>query len=283
VSTVGDAEKLVAAGVATGFGDAWLKLGGVKLFADGGMGARTIAIHAPPVQGEPENFGVLLWSDADLRKTHRLLAENGWQLITHAIGDRAIEQVLDSYAEAASHLKLEDRRWRIAHSGITPPAIQRRYREQAVIADGNPAFVHWIGSWFTKYGPERVRWSYPGKSYFENGVVLTAGTDVPVTPVSPWWGIWAAVARQEKLTGNVLAPEERLSIQETLKVYTRNGAYAGFEERDKGSIERDKLADFIVIDRNPLSIPTDQLKDVQVLETYVGGRRVYSAAKGIEP
>lgn len=276
VRSAEEAEQLAARGLHTGFGDAHLKLGAVKLFADGGMGARTVAIYPPPVQGEPDNFGLLIWKSEELLRAHRSLAEAGWQIVTHAIGDRAIDQVLDSYERLLKELKLEDPRFRIAHCGISTPAIQKRLRELDVLVDGNPAFVYWIGSWFLKYGPGRVRWSYPGKSYFENGILAGAGSDVGVTPISPWWGLWAATVRQEMSSGEVLAPEERLSVQEALQLYTRNGAYIGLEEDQKGSLEPGKLADFIVVDRNPLAVPPDQLKDIQVLRTFVGGRQVYT-------
>lgn len=157
------------------------------------------------------------------------------------------------------------------------PAIQKRLKELNVLVDGNPPFVYWIGSWFKKYGPERVRWSYPAKSYIENGIIEGAGSDVPVTPISPWWGIYAAVVRKEMTTGEILAPEERLTVPEAIKLYTLNGAYVGFEEKDKGSLEAGKLADFIVIDRDIFSVNPEQLKDVKVLATYVSGKSVFKA------
>ena len=275
IGSIADAEKLAHTGVHTGFGDEQLKFGAAKMFADGGMGARTIAIYPPGVIGEPNNVGVLRWTSEDMQKAHLLAARGGWQLETHAIGDRAIDQVLDSYSEVIKQLGLKDPRYRIVHAGISTPAVQKRMRELKVIIDGNPPFVYWIGSWFTKYGPQRVRWSYPAKSYIENGIIEAAGSDVDVTPISPWWGIWAAVERKELQSGQVLAPEERLTIHEILRLYTVNGAYAGFEEEQKGSLKPGKLADFIVIDRDVLSIPSEQLKDVKVLKTYVGGTLIY--------
>ncbi|HTR26103.1 MAG TPA: amidohydrolase [Terriglobales bacterium] len=275
IGSIADAEKLAQMGVHTGFGDEVLKFGAAKMFADGGMGARTIAIYPPGVIGEPNNLGVLRWTPADMQKAHRIAAEAGWQLETHAIGDRAIDEVLDSYAAVIQQLGLKDHRFRIVHAGISTPAVQRRMRELNVVVDGNPPFVYWIGSWFAKYGPERVRWAYPAKSYIENGVVEAAGSDVAVTPISPWWGIWAAVVRREMQSANVLTPEERISIEQALSLYTRNGAYAGFEENSKGSLEPGKLADFIVIDRDVLSVPADEIKDTKVLQTFIGGRLIY--------
>ncbi len=275
IGSIADAEKLAQMGVHTGFGDDQLKFGAAKMFADGGMGARTIAIYPPGVLGEPNNLGVLRWTPADMQKAHLLAAGAGWQLETHAIGDRAIDEVLDSYAAVIQQLGLKDHRFRIVHAGISTPAVQKRLRELNVLVDGNPPFVYWIGSWFLKYGPERVRWSYPAKSYIENGIIEAAGSDVPVTPISPWWGIWAAVVRRDLQSGQILAPEERISVEQALALYTHNGAYAGFEEDRKGALERGKLADFIVVDRDVLTVPADELKDVKVLQTFVGGRSAY--------
>ena len=275
IGSIADAEKLAQMGVHTGFGDDLLKFGAAKMFADGGMGARTIAIYPPGVIGEPNNLGVLRWTPADMRKAHSIAAGAGWQLETHAIGDRAIDEVLDSYAAVIQQLGLKDHRFRIVHAGISTPAVQKRLRELNVLVDGNPPFVYWIGSWFLKYGPERVRWSYPARSYIENGIIEAAGSDVPVTPLSPWWGIWAAVVRRDMESGQILAPEERISVEQALALYTRNGAYAGFEEDRKGALEPGKLADFIVVDRDVLTVPADELKDVRVLQTFVSGRSVY--------
>ena len=275
IGSVADAEKLAQMGVHTGFGDDVLKFGAAKMFADGGMGARTVAIYPPGVIGEPGNLGVLRWTPADMQKAHLLAARAGWQLDTHAIGDRAIDEVLDSYAVVIKQLGLKDARFRIVHAGISTPAVQKRMRELNVVIDGNPPFVYWIGCWFQKYGPERVRWSYPAKSYIENGIIEAAGSDVAVTPISPWWGIWAAVVRRDLQSGQILAPEERISVEQALTLYTRNGAYAGFEEDRKGVLDPGKLADFIVVDRDVLTVPAEELKDVKVMQTFVGGRSVY--------
>lgn len=277
IGSIVDAEKLAQMGVHTGFGNDLLKFGAAKMFADGGMGARTVAIYPPGVIGEPSNLGVLRWTLAEMEKAHLLAAGAGWQLETHAIGDRAIDEVLDSYAAVIKQLGLKDARFRIVHAGISTPAVQKRMHELNVVIDGNPPFVYWIGSWFQKYGTERVRWSYPAKSYIENGVIEAAGSDVAVTPISPWWGIWAAVVRRDLQTDQIIAPEERISIEQALTLYTRNGAYAGFEEDRKGALEPGKLADFIVIDRDVLSVPADELKDVKVLQTFVNGQSVYDS------
>ncbi len=276
VASLADAEQLALSVVHTGFGDEHLKFGAVKMFADGGMGARTIAIYPPGLlENGKENLGLQIWSPEEMLNAHRILAKAGWQLSTHAVGDRAIDEVITSYATVTKELGLADPRFRIIHCGLSTPAIMKRLHDEHVLVDGDPAFVYWIGSWFKKYGPERERWAYPGKSYFDYGVLAAAGTDVPVTPISPWWGLWAAVERKELNTGQVLAPEERLLVLQALELFTRNPAYSGFEEKKKGSLEAGKLADIIVIDRDVLAVPSEQLKDVQVLQTWVGGELIY--------
>jgi predicted amidohydrolase YtcJ len=277
VSSVAEAQALANGGVYTGFGDDFLKLGAVKMFADGGMAAKTIAVYEPAA-GEPGNLGLLIWKPEDMQKAQHILAGAGWQLETHAIGDRAMDEVLDSYQSVMKDLGLKEPRFRIVHAGLSTPAIQKRLRELHVLVDGNPAFVYWLGAFFPKYGAQRVRWTYPAKSYIENRIVAAGTSDVPVTPISPWWGIWALVARRDMQSGQILAPEERVTILEALEMYTRNPAYTGFEENQKGSLEPGKLADFIVVDRDVLSVPTDELKDVQVLKTFVGGELVSTRA-----
>jgi len=278
VAKISDAEELARMGVHTGFGDDHLKFGAVKMFSDGGMGARTAAIYPPAPVGQPQsNLGLLIWKPEDLQKAQYILASAGWQLSTHAIGDRAIDEVLDGYAATVKKLNLQDPRFRVIHCGISTPRLLQRLAEQHVVVDADPAFVYWIGSYFERYGFERARWAYPTKSYFDHGIVAGAGSDTPVTPISPWWGLWAAVVRQEVNSGKVLSPDERVTVTQALEMYTRNGAYAGFEEKQKGSLEVGKFADFIVIDRDVLAVPSDELKQVRVLHTFVDGQSVYES------
>jgi predicted amidohydrolase YtcJ len=268
--------RLRALGAKTGERTGRVTWGAVKFMCDGGMAARTIAVTPPGPVDDPKNLGLLGWETPKLAEAMKAVHAMGWQITAHGIGDRAIAQILDAL-EAALGPSPGDHRSRIVHCGITTPALLERIRRMNVLVDHNPPFPYWIGDWFRNYGEERVLRSYRGKSYEDAGIVVSGGSDVGVTPLSPWWGVWAAVERKEYLTGEVLAPAERVDVRTALKWYTAGGAYAGFEEKDKGSLAPGRLADFIVLDRDPLSVPASELKDVQVLATAVGGEFVHAA------
>jgi predicted amidohydrolase YtcJ len=261
---------LRALGLHTGHGSEHLKWGAVKFFTDGGMAARTIAVTPPGPVGEPSNLGLLRWDTEKLAAAKGEAHALGWQITAHAIGDRAIAQTLDAIEKGLGP-NPGDHRTRIVHCGVTTPALLDRIKALGVLVDHNPPFVYWIGAWFRNYGPERAESAYRGRSYETRGIVASGGSDFSVTALSPWWGIWAAVERKEYGTGAVLGPDERVDPRTALRWYTLNGAYAGFEERDKGTLTVGKRADLIVLDRDPLAIPIETLKDVRVLATMVGG------------
>lgn len=269
---------LAAEGAPKAGGTARLRWGAVKVFTDGGMAARTIAVSPPGTVDDPGNLGLMRWNTPDLVAAFRAARAAGWPITAHAIGDRAIAQVLDAVEEGLGP-GAGDHRTRIVHCGVTTPALLDRIRRLGVYVDHNPAFVYWIGDWFRNYGPERAATAYRGRSYEDRGIVVSAGSDVGVTPISPWWGLWTAVERKEYLTNEVLGPAERVDAATALRWYTVNGARAGFDEGETGRIAVGLAADFIVLDRDPLTVPAAELKDVHVLATYVGGALVHEARK----
>lgn len=269
--------RLKALGDKTGDRTGRVTWGAVKFMCDGGMAAKTIAVNAPGAVGDEKNLGLLGWETPKLVAAMKAVREMGWQITAHGIGDRAITQILDAL-EAALGPTPGDHRSRIVHAGVTTPALLDRIKKMGVLVDHNPPFAYWIGDWFRNYGTERVGMSYRGKSYEDRGIVVSGGSDVGVTPLSPWWGIWSAVERKEYRTGEVLAPSERVDVRTALKWYTAGGAYAGFEEKDKGVLARGRLADFIVLDRDPLTLAAPELKDVKVLATILGGELVHEDA-----
>jgi predicted amidohydrolase YtcJ len=270
-------DRLEAMGVHTGHGSAHLRWGAVKFFTDGGMAAKTIAVSGHGPVGDDGNLGLLRWQEPKLADAMKRAHELGWQITAHAIGDRAIGQVLDALG-AALGPEPGDHRSRIVHCGITTPALLERIHRMGVYVDHNPPFVYWIGAWFLNYGPERAAMAYRGASYEKAGIVASGGSDFSVTALSPWWGIAAAVERKTYGTGAVYAPDERVDVTTALRWYTLNGAKAGFEENEKGTLVAGKLADLIVLDRDPLAIPSSDLASVKVLATLVGGEIVHEDA-----
>jgi predicted amidohydrolase YtcJ len=261
---------LRALGVHTGHGSPRLRWGAVKFFTDGGMAARTIAVTPPGLTADPANVGLLRWETPKLAGAMKAVHELGWQITAHAIGDRAIAQVLDAL-ETALGPAPGDHRSRIVHGGVTTPALLDRMARLGVAVDHNPPFVYWIGDWFRNYGETRAQAAYRGRSYEQRGIRVSGGSDFAVTPLSPWWGLWSAVERREYRTGDVLGADETVDALTAVRWYTSGAAWAGFDEHDAGTLAPGRWADLIVLDRDPLAAPPAQIKDTRVLAVLVGG------------
>jgi predicted amidohydrolase YtcJ len=252
-------------------GDHTLKLGGVKILADGSLGARTAALNRP-YYDEPSTKGILCWGRKELEETIVKAQDAGFQVCVHAIGDRAINETLSAFEKVLKKKPRKDFRHRLEHASVLNKQLIRRLRRLGLIACVQPHFVisdFWVES---RLGAARARWTYPFKTLIENGVLLAGGSDCPVEPVSPLLGVYALVARES-------FPEERVSVEEALRVYTVNAAFASFEEDVKGSIEVGKLADFAVLSHDPFVVKPEKIRDITVEMTIVGGKIVYSKVK----
>jgi len=255
-------------GLRTGFGDCMLRLGGVKVFADGSLGARTAAL-AEEYDDEHSTRGILCLSQKGLDKMVKKAQKARFQTCVHAIGDRAVNAVLNAFERALEGSDGNVRRNRMEHASVLNKQLIKRLKKLGLIVCVQPHFVvsdFWVEA---RLGRARARWTHPFKTLIDNGVLITGGSDCPVELINPLLGVYALVAREP-------FPEERVSVEEALKVYTINAAYASFEEKVKGSIELGKLADFIVLSHNPLMIKPEKIKDVKVEMTVVGGDIVYS-------
>jgi predicted amidohydrolase YtcJ len=264
---VGFLDHLIGLGLSTGLGDDLVRIGGVKIFADGSLGARTAALHKS-YSDDSSTRGMMIHSKEKLEelilKTHKARL----QLAVHAIGDRAIEAVLTDLENALKIQPRKDHRHRVEHASVLNKKLIGRMKKLGVIASVQPHFVvsdFWVAD---RLGPKRARWAYPFKTLIQKGVQIAGGSDCPVEPINPLLGIWAAASRES-------FPEERISVDEALRMYTINAAFASFEEDAKGSIDVGKLADFVVLSRDPRSVPPDEIKDIEVEMTFVGGRMVY--------
>lgn len=266
-----------AIGLHTGFGNDRLRIGGVKIFADGSLIGRTCAMREPFV-GEPGNRGMLTTAPELLLEQVRQARAGGWQVGTHAIGDLAVQTVLDVYEQVQREQPNGDSRFRIEHCGVVDSTLIERLRRLAVIPVSQPRFLSELGDGFrAALGPERARWAYPARSFLQAGVRLTFSSDRPVVEGAPLLGIHDAVNRRTD-SGAEYAPHEAISVEHALRCYTAAGAYSGFAERSQGSLSPGMLADIVILDRNPLAVPREEIGSLHVDATYVGGEAVHQRA-----
>ena len=260
-----------------GSGDEWLRLGVLKGMVDGSLGSHTAAFY-DPYTDQPQDRGFFVLPEEDLRE--RVIAADaaGLHLAVHAIGDRSIGTLLDAYEEAVRQNGERERRWRIEHAQHLAPEQFARFRKLGVVASMQPYHAIDDGRWAEAIiGPERIKTTYAFRSFLDHDVTLAFGSDWSVAPATPLEGIYAAATRRtlDGANPNGWVPEEKISVEDALRAYTVNGAYASFEEHMKGSLAPGKLADFVILEENLLDIEPETIKDVPVHSTYVGGRRVY--------
>jgi predicted amidohydrolase YtcJ len=273
---------LSCVGVRRRFGGDMVRIGAVKGFADGSLGSST-ALFFEPYVGRPENRGLLfeqmLPEGVMLERVSGADAA-GLQVMIHAIGDQANARILDIYDEVGQKNGHRDRRFRIEHAQHLRPADIPRFKKSNVIASMQPYHVADDGRWCEKrIGPERCKGAYAFRSLLRAGVVLAFGSDWTVAPLNPLLGIKAAVTRQT-LDGrhpDGWYPAERISVEEAVRAYTAGSAYAEFADEFKGSLAPGKFADLVLLDRDILTVPPDQIDHARVTLTMIGGRVVFAA------
>jgi len=261
-------DHLIELGLTTGFGDDKIKVGSVKILTDGSLGARTAALKQP-YSDAPDAKGMLLYSQKQLEEFVEKAQKADLQLAIHAIGDKTIEVVLQILEKALGKTQKGKHRHRLEHVSVLNPRLIKKMKEISVVASVQPHFIVsdvWI---IERLGKTRARWTYAFKSLLREGIVAIGGSDAPVEPVSPILGIYAAVARK-------MFPEEKLSMDEALRLYTINAAYGSFEEGFKGSIEKGKFADLVVLSHDPYKIASEKIREIKVERTIVGGKTVYT-------
>jgi len=261
-------DEVTYLGLVTGFGNGMLKIGFIKILADGSLGARTAALMKR-YSDDPKKRGIMLYSQKRLRGFILKAHTSGLQVGVHAIGDRAIENVIQAIREALEKVPRKDHRHRIEHCSILNAELISEIKELGLIAAVQPHFV--VSDTWTvdRVGPDRARWAYPFRTLIEKGIVVTSGSDCPVELINPLLGLWAAVNREDK-------PGESLTVEEALKTYTINAAHASFGESKKGTIEKGKYADLTILSEDMTKIPRDKICDVSVDMVIVNGKITYS-------
>lgn len=289
-------KELADRGIKVGFGDEWIRLGALKGHIDGIMGTSS-ARFFEPYATDPNNRGrwrPLMVDDKGNFVEGKFLKymldadRAGLQITVHAIGDEANHVLLNYLDELNRQNGKRDRRFRLVHAQVISPADFKRLGQLGVVAEVQPFHLSDDMRWMEeRIGRERCRGAYAFKTIEQSGAVLSFGTDWPGTsaaeyPINPMLGLYAAVTRQT-VTGQPAGgwfPEERISIEDAIRAYTLNSAYANFEENLKGSIQTGKLADLAVLSKNLMRVPPKEILNTHVIYTIVGGKVVYEKAGG---
>ena len=266
---------------ANGRGDEWLKIGGLKGFMDGSLGSHTAAF-LQPFSDTPEERGFLINELDDMRQWIGDADAAGLQVMVHAIGDSAIRDLLDIYLDVVEANGERDRRFRIEHAQHIHPQDIERFALQNIVASMQPYHAIDDGRWADKViGAERARTTYAFRSLIDTGARVAFGSDWYVAPATPIDGIYAAVTRST-LDGahpDGWVPEQKVTVEQALRAYTSEAAYASFEEHLKGRLKAGMLADFVLLDRDLTTIPPQDIRNTRILTTVVGGRVVHSAGQ----
>ncbi len=261
-----------------GLGDDWLRWGGLKGFVDGSLGSTTAWFYEPYTDA-PETTGLIITDTTALRRDILQADAHGLHLAIHAIGDRANDWLLDTFAEATAQNGPRDRRARIEHAQHLAPTAVARFARQGVIPSMQPYHAIDDGRWAEKrIGPERIQTTYAFRALLDAEAPLTFGSDWTVAPISPLEGIYAAVTRRTLDGANPdgWVPQEKITVEEALRAYTAANAFAGFQEERLGTLEAGKWADFVVLSGNLFEIDPVEIKAVRVLRTVVGGQEQYT-------
>jgi len=262
------------AGLRQGFGDSRLRLGGLKLYADGSASERTMRMSQPYV-GRPNDYGMLVTTQDKLNSQVLDAHVNGFQVGVHANGDVAIDMVLNAYELAQRLHPRLDPRFRIEHCTLINEPLLKRIARIGAIPTPFYTYVFYHGDKWGQYGDDRVRSMFAHRSFLDHGIRVAGASDYVPGPFEPLVAIQSMVTRTD-FKGRVWGENQKITVPEALRICTLHGAYASFEERVKGSITPGKFADFVVLSEDPHAVDPHKIKDIKVVSTFVGGKGVYS-------
>jgi predicted amidohydrolase YtcJ len=272
---VGYLDRYVAAGLHTGFGDSMVRIGGIKQYADGSISERT-AWLAEPYIGLPNYFGVESGTRESLYESSRKAWLAGFQLATHANGERAIDRMLGIYEQLQREAPRRDPRFRLEHCTVVTPALVERIRAVGAIPIPFAGYVNFHGDVMHFYGDERTQRMFAYRWFIDAGLRPPTSSDYTASPPSPMLWLYSMTTRRDP-SGHVWGPGQRITLPEAVRSATLDGAYSSFEEHDKGSIEPGKLADLVVLKGDPFTLPAESWLDIKVERTLLGGRWVYES------
>ncbi len=261
----------------TGFGDELLRFQGLKILIDGGIGGRT-ALLREPYENDPDDYGLLTVPVENLQKLVDAANKRGMLCGIHCAGGKAMDIVIDAFKKTNKIKPIKGRGFYLIHAYQPSEQNFKDCRELEINVASQPSFLYYLGdSYHENVGDERSKWLKPHRAWIDEGIMVASGTDSPVTPYPPFVSLWASIARRTEINNIQMGTKQKVTREEAIKMYTINGTYLTFEENLKGSLEAGKLADMVIIDRDILTCPEDDIKDTKVLTTYLGGEVVYEA------
>lgn len=267
--------RLRDAGVRTGFGDEWLRIGPVKYAADGSASERTMRMSTPYV-GRPDDYGILTMTQDQIHEAVEDAHRHNWRIGIHANGDVTIDMVLKAYERVQQNWPKPDMRHRIEHCSLINPDLLRRIKAAGAIPTPFYTYIYYHGDKWAEYGDEKMRWMFCHRSFLDAGIPVAAASDYMPGPYEPMMALQSLVTRRD-FRGREWGPNQKITVDEALRVCTLNAAYASKEEHLKGSIVAGQLADFTVLGADPHQVDPNQLKDIKIVRTVVGGKTMYAA------
>src|SRR5437660_1221221 len=268
-------DSMIAAGVRTGLGDEWVRVGAMKLVCDGSISERTARLSVP-YEGRPNDYGILVMTENELYTHGRKAHLAGWQIGTHANGDVGIDTTLRVYERLQRESPRRDPRFRLEHCTVVNDGLIARIKALGAIPTPFSTYVYYHGEKMRYYGAERLNHMFALRSFLDAGIRATQASDYPPGEFIPMMALQSEVTRTDT-KGNIWGPKQKVTVEEAIRVGTINGAYASYEENLKGSIETDKLADLVVLGRDPFKENPSTLVTIPVERTMAGGRWTFES------
>jgi len=266
---------LKSAGIRSGFGDEWIRFGAVKYWADGSASERTMRMSTP-FEGRPDDYGILTMSQEEVDAAVDDAVANGWRIGIHANGDITIDMVLNAYERVLEGWREPGPRFRLEHCSLVNPELLARIRDSGAIPTPFYTYAHYHGNKWLDYGAEKMQWMFAHKSFLDYDIPVAPASDYTPGPFEPLMAIQSMVTRKD-FKGRVWGPNQRITVSQALKICTVNGAYASMEENIKGSLTPGKLADLVMLGADPHDTNADEIKNIPVFRTIIGGKVVYES------
>ena len=268
-------DKMLEAGIRTGVGNEWVRVGAMKMTCDGSISERTARLSQPYI-GRPNDYGILVMNEEQLYPYAKKAHENDWQIGIHANGDVGIDTTLKLYERLQKERPRKDPRFRIEHCTMINDSLVQRMKTLGVIPTPFSTYVYYHGEKMKEYGSERLKNMFALRSFLDAGIRPTQASDYPPGPFEPMMALQSSVTRTD-IKGTVWGANQKVTVDEAIRIGTINGAYASYEENNKGSIEIGKHADLVVLGRDPYKEDPSTLITIPIERTMAGGKWVYES------